>query len=45
MKSYNFIYSVDFKINGHNNLITQRSICNTFINLLEENNYSIKKAT
>ena len=40
-----FIYSVDFKINGYNNLITQRPIYNTFINFLEENNYSIKKVT
>ena len=38
-----FIYSLDFKINGHNNLITQRSNYNAFIDFLEEKNYLIKK--
>ena len=36
-----FIYSVDYKIDGYNKLITQKNKYNTFINFLEKNGYII----
>ena len=38
-----FIYSIDFKINGHNSLITQRPKYNAFVSFLEKNNFVINK--
>ncbi len=43
LKDDYLIYSIDFKIDGHNKVITQKNKYNTFTNFLKKNDYNINK--